>query len=147
MPERSKEAPTSAADLLSEAADTFRERNAMYRSNWEDVGHILRSMFPEGITLTTACDHTRFHFIILMVVKLSRYANCWKTGHQDSLRDTAVYAAMLEFFDEHDIPKWDAKDEGVEEIRERYKGEYGTSSKDVGYLLRMIDQERQNQRK
>lgn len=89
----------TAADILDKAAGTFRERNAVYKDNWKDVGAVLSALFPDGITLNTPEDHTRFHFVMLMVVKLSRYANCWATGHDDSLLDGAVYNAMLEAFD------------------------------------------------
>ena len=89
----------NASDILNQAADTFRERNAMYRENWKDVGATLAALFPGGIMLKTPQDHTRFHFVMLMVVKISRYANMWDNPHQDSMRDLAVYAAMLESFD------------------------------------------------
>lgn len=89
----------NAGDILNSAAETFRERNVMYRENWKDVGATLAALFPAGISLKTPQDHTRFHFLVLMIVKISRYANMWDNPHADSMRDLAVYAAMLESYD------------------------------------------------
>jgi hypothetical protein len=36
---------------------------------------------------------------MLAMVKFTRYANNWEKGHQDSIRDAAVYCAMLEAVD------------------------------------------------
>mgnify|MGYP001184977078 CR=1 FL=1 len=99
----------TADEFLSEGAETFKARNAVYGNNYLNVGGAMASLFPEGITLKTADDHNRFHIFMLGIVKLSRYANSWnKGGHADSSHDNTVYSAMLESIDE--------------EIRARNKG-------------------------
>lgn len=86
--------PTDAADVLSEAAKTFRERNAVYADNYKLVAPVIRALFPNGVPgeLVTT-EH--WHLFELIVVKLTRFAQSQLT-HQDSMRDTAVYAAMIE---------------------------------------------------
>jgi hypothetical protein len=89
-----------AADILEQAAKTYRERNTMYGSNYLNVGEVMKAFFPDGIELKTPMDHTRFHIFCWIVGKLTRYANLWKKGHQDSIHDIVVYSAMLEMIDE-----------------------------------------------
>lgn len=92
----------TAADMLEAMAVTFRERNAVYGNNFERLGHALHSMFPQGLTIATPDDWTRLYFFMLQQVKLSRYAtNFTNGGHPDSVHDTAVYAALLEAFDDN----------------------------------------------
>ena len=86
----------TADKILEEAAKTYRERNTMYGSNYLNVGTAMNGFFPNGIELKTPNDHVRFHIFCWIVGKLSRYANQWATGHQDSIHDVIVYAAMLE---------------------------------------------------
>lgn len=93
--------PITAADKLEAMAATFRERNAVYGNNFERLGHAMAAMFPDGLTLKGHDDFTRFYFLILQQVKLSRYVtNFHKGGHADSVHDMAVYAALLEAYDE-----------------------------------------------
>jgi hypothetical protein len=81
---------------LEKAAAIFRDRNPTYGENWRKVGPVMTALFPEGVSLRSEMDHARFHILMLIVVKLTRYANAWeKGGHADSLDDLAVYAAML----------------------------------------------------
>jgi hypothetical protein len=89
-----------ADKILEAAAKTYRERNAVYGDNYLRVGRMLEALFPDGILLKTAADHNRFHLFMLNIVKLSRYAvNFNNGGHQDSIHDATVYAAMLESID------------------------------------------------
>jgi hypothetical protein len=91
----------TAADILQEASDTYRERNAVYGDNFLRVGKMMEAMFPNGLTIKTAKDWNRIHMLLLTVIKQSRYATNWdKGGHQDSVRDATVYCAMLEMIDE-----------------------------------------------
>jgi hypothetical protein len=90
----------TAADIMAEAAETFRERNKIYGDNYKQVGGAMEAMFPNGVTLRTPEDHNRFHLFMLAIVKMTRYANNWEQGHQDSIRDATVYCAMLESIDE-----------------------------------------------
>lgn len=89
----------TAAEFLEEAAQTFRERNAVYGDNYRNVGVALAGLFPAGVTLRTADDWNRMHILMLGIVKLSRYANNWTNGHADSIHDNTVYSAMLESID------------------------------------------------
>ena len=98
QPQRTKGAKQSritAADILAEMAETYRERNKVYGDNFRLVGPVMAALHPEGIELKTAADHELFHLYSLVIVKLSRFAtsNC---RHLDSIHDAAVYAAMIE---------------------------------------------------
>jgi hypothetical protein len=86
---------TTAADILAEMADTYRERNKVYGDNYKRVGAVMAAMFPNGVELFTEEDYNVWHLFELMVVKLTRFANSGLT-HEDSIHDAAVYAAMVE---------------------------------------------------
>jgi hypothetical protein len=86
---------TTAADILAEMADTYRERNKVYGDNYKRVGAVMAAMFPNGVDLFTEEDYNVWHLFELMVVKLTRFANSGLT-HEDSIHDAAVYAAMVE---------------------------------------------------
>lgn len=85
----------TAADILVEMADTYRERNKVYGDNYKRVGEVMAAMFPNGVQLLTAQDYNVWHLFELMVVKMTRFANSELT-HEDSIHDLAVYAAMVE---------------------------------------------------
>lgn len=84
-----------AADVLEEAARTFRERNAVYKDNANVVGKVMVALFPNGVKLETAEDFHMWHLFELLIVKLTRFTNSGLT-HQDSILDLTVYGAMLE---------------------------------------------------
>lgn len=87
-------------DILREAANTFEEKNKQYKANYKEVGNVLAQLFPGGIRLMDEEDFTRFQFLVMITGKLTRYTNNFEEGgHQDSLRDLAVYTAMLESYD------------------------------------------------
>lgn len=85
---------TTAADVLEEMATTFRERNAVYDSNYKMVAPLMRALFPDGVPSELVVLH-QFHLFELMLVKLSRFATS-RLQHQDSIHDAGVYAAMIE---------------------------------------------------
>lgn len=85
----------TAADILAEMADTYRERNKVYGDNYKRVGDVMSALFPEGVMLVTPEDFNVWHLFELMVVKMTRFANSGLT-HEDSIHDLAVYAAMVE---------------------------------------------------
>ena len=90
-----------APDYLEGAARTFRERNAIYGSNYQREGALLLALFPEGgiPAITTEASANRLHLLVACVTKLQRYAHNWaRGGHKDSAHDLQVYAAMLEEF-------------------------------------------------
>src|SRR5690349_14282312 len=91
----------TADEFLTEAANTFKEKNKIYGNNYLNVGGAMAALFPDGVLLKTADDFNRFHIFMLGVVKQSRYCNNWhNVGHVDSAHDNTVYSAMLESIDE-----------------------------------------------
>lgn len=79
---------------LEAAAQTFRERNAVYGNNYEMVGPIMGILFPDGVD-RQLLSSDQFHLFELVIVKLSRLATSRLT-HTDSAHDAAVYCAMIE---------------------------------------------------
>jgi hypothetical protein len=93
----------TAADILDEAAATFRERNAVYKDNATVVGRVMAALFPNGVKLETPEDHHFYHLFELAIVKLTRFTQSGMK-HQDSIHDLAVYAAMLQpLIEKHNI--------------------------------------------
>lgn len=84
----------TAADVLQEMANTFRERNAVYGSNYRMVAKLMAVLFSEGVPPDLVVQD-QFHLFELMLVKISRYAISGLT-HIDSVHDLAVYGAMCE---------------------------------------------------
>lgn len=89
-------AKISTDKILQQAAETFRERNAVYKDNTKRAGEVMAALFPEGVTLHSAKDQEHYHLLVLIAVKLTRHTVAWPKGHQDSIRDLAVYSAMVE---------------------------------------------------
>jgi hypothetical protein len=90
----------TADEFLSEAAATFKDRNAIYGNNYLNVGKAMEGLFPAGLTIKSADDWNRLHIFLLGVIKQTRYANNWSAGgHADSAHDNTVYSAMLESID------------------------------------------------
>ena len=88
------------SDILQEALKTNLAKDAEYGDNYLRLGALLSTAFPNGLELSGPDDFNRFHLLLLCFVKITRYAENWDTGgHADSLRDLAVYAAMLEATD------------------------------------------------
>ena len=85
--------------ILEAAAKTNRQKRLEYGDNYVKMGPVLQALFPKGLKISSARDWNRLHLLIMIAVKLSRYSENWAKGHQDSLRDAAVYTAMLESFD------------------------------------------------
>lgn len=95
QPETEKEGHnlSGPAMTLVEMAKTFEERNAVYGSNWQEAGAALEALTAKADM--NEVDWNSFHLFMLIVVKLSRFANSNFT-HTDSIHDAAVYAAMIE---------------------------------------------------
>ncbi|WLW40884.1 hypothetical protein GNAINCEL_00102 [Serratia phage KKP 3709] len=83
-PLKAEPKPKTAADVLAEMADTFRERNAVYKDNAAKVGEVMAVLFPDGVTLRTAADHKFYHLFELLIVKLTRFTNSG-LKHEDSI--------------------------------------------------------------
>lgn len=89
----------NAGEILQQAAETFKSRNAVYADNYKETGAALLALFPGKRlpAVTTAEQANRLCLVIACLSKLSRYTHTFEQGgHKDSARDLAVYAAMLE---------------------------------------------------
>ena len=84
----------TAADILDSMAETFRERNKVYGSNYKMVAPLVRALFPNGVPPDLVVTH-QWHLFELKLVKLSRFAISNLT-HVDSIHDDGVYSAMIE---------------------------------------------------
>lgn len=84
----------TAADILAEMAQTYRERNAVYGDNYKMVAKLVAVLFPNGVPSELVITD-QWHLFELILVKLSRYAISNLT-HQDSIHDAGVYCAMNE---------------------------------------------------
>ena len=85
----------SPIEIMEEMLETFKERHKLYGDNYKRIGKVLESLFPAGITLKTVSEHNQYHLFMMMVVKLTRFANTNLT-HKDSVHDIGIYAAMEE---------------------------------------------------
>ena len=95
-----KKKPFVTNELIS-AAKTFEERNEVYGDTYKRHGDVSLALFPDGVTLETAEDQNRYACLNMIIGKLTRYAtNFEEGGHQDSLHDISVYAAMLNELDQ-----------------------------------------------
>jgi hypothetical protein len=85
---------------LKRLGNLFKERNALYGDNYLSHGKVMMALFsgkiPKQITVE---DANRFGIFTQMVSKMTRYANRWDEGHQDSLDDLSVYSQMLSELD------------------------------------------------
>jgi hypothetical protein len=95
MTEVAMQVTGSVAHILQQAASTFMQRNAVYKDNAVNVGNVMKALFPNGVAIRSNDDHHLYHLFELIIVKLTRFANSGLT-HEDSMRDIAVYAAMVE---------------------------------------------------
>jgi hypothetical protein len=93
-PIATQEEDPSVPDILEAMAATFRERNAVYGSNYLRVAPIMKALWPEGVP-SALVTTDRWHLFELIVVKLTRFAISG-LAHKDSIHDAAVYAAMIE---------------------------------------------------
>lgn len=99
-PAPSVEHPVTVADLTHAAAvmrgmaDTFEERNALYKDNYKRVAPIMAQLFPDGAK-PDILHLPHFHLLELVVVKLTRYAAS-EMKHADSIHDAGLYCAMIE---------------------------------------------------
>jgi hypothetical protein len=87
--------------FLLDAAELFKERNAVYKDNYVIVGKIYEILFPNGVVLKNQSDFNRMAMTMNMVNKLVRYAFNWaEGGHEDSLRDLCVFSMCQKHLDE-----------------------------------------------
>ena len=88
-------------EILNESAALYKGRKEIYPSdNWEISGRVLQELLPNGVAINSAYDNERYHIFTWLIGKICRYAqNYDKGGHEDSLRDAIVYAAILKSID------------------------------------------------
>lgn len=85
---------------LETAASTFQQKNEEYGDTYQRHGEVMSALFPDGIALSGAHEMNRFGTLNMIVGKLTRYANNFENGgHQDSMHDLEVYAAMQNHLD------------------------------------------------
>jgi hypothetical protein len=90
-----KQRPRNAVhEIFEDMANTFKERNAVYGSNYLMVAALVKVLFPKGVPPELVVTH-QWHLFELKLVKLSRFAIS-NLKHIDSIHDDAVYAAMIE---------------------------------------------------
>lgn len=83
-----------ASEILRAMADTFDERNAVYRDNSRMIPKLIRALFPHGVP-SRLVEQEEFHLFELILVKLARFAST-DLAHIDSIHDIAPYCAMIE---------------------------------------------------
>lgn len=86
--------PVTVASILRDMAQTFEERNAVYKDNYKMVGPMMAILFPNGLP-PGLFTQDQFHLFELILVKVARFASSGLT-HIDSAHDGAVYFAMIE---------------------------------------------------
>jgi len=85
--------------IISDSGKTFTGRSKIYGEAYKNIGPMMKSVFPEGVTLLTEGDFSRFYALLMTMNKMNRYASRIESGgHQDSAHDAVVYSAMLESF-------------------------------------------------
>lgn len=80
-------------DLMQDAIKTYKDRGSQYGHTWEQVGKITQILYPDGVTLVTPEDFSKFHILQWKIGKLVRYVN---SGSADSIHDDGVYSFILE---------------------------------------------------
>ena len=89
----------TVTELMEDAICLFTERNLAYGESYRRFGPIMKALFPNGVTITTADDWNRMGVFFHIVDKLSRYSRDHKTGHIDSMKDIGVYSTILQQLD------------------------------------------------
>lgn len=83
-------------------ADLYKQRNAVYGSNYHRFGPIL-SLILQGQKLDASDfqQMNRLGIFVQIIAKITRYGeNFARGGHDDSLDDISVYAMMLKEMDQ-----------------------------------------------
>jgi len=95
---------------LALLGNLYEGRNAVYGDDFRRYGRVMLALFPDGITIKTESDLSRFGVLTQVMGKLGRYAAQFdRGGHPDSLDDLSVYAQILRLLDDeantqHPIP-------------------------------------------
>ena len=81
----------NVADILSESADIFRERNAVYKDNWDRAEKVMKALFGDSFP---AASYAKLDIMQQIVSKLTRFAAS-DMKHEDSIKDLIVYCAIM----------------------------------------------------
>lgn len=93
-------------EMLEEAMKTRTERNAAYGEHhyggaYIQHGYVMKALFPQGISAHHPDNMNRLMNLNVIVGKLVRYcSNFEQGGHDDSMKDIAVYSQMQRELDE-----------------------------------------------
>lgn len=83
-------------EMLMEAAEVYKQRQAIYGYNYLQFGHVMMALFPNGINIEDIDTWNRLGIFVQMITKVTRYASQFaEGGHDDSLLDLSVYSQML----------------------------------------------------
>lgn len=102
----------AVVEFLKDSIKTRIQRNELYGEQsfggaYKQHGQVMEMLFPNGITLNSPDDFNRFGVMNMMVSKLIRECNSFNDGgHEDSMRDMPVYAAMMRELDNISRGKW-----------------------------------------
>lgn len=114
----------NAADILDSGAATYRQRNEVYGDTYKNFGKVWLQMFPHGFRIRNSHDANRMGVMVQIVGKLVRYAaNVNDGGHDDSLLDLSVYAAMLLELDLEGSGGGDKETPGFVDMAEKVMGD------------------------
>jgi hypothetical protein len=90
----------SVPDEIAKLAALYAEKHGEYGDTEIYSGEVFVGLLPNGVVLKTRSDFARFALFHHLVNKVLRYANNFAAGgHEDSLRDLALYAMMLREID------------------------------------------------
>lgn len=95
-------------ELMEEAIKTYRKKNQDYGDSYKIIGHVMEKIFPKGITLNNASEFNRIGALILILTKITRYANLFSKekinfdSKNDTVMDLGVYSFILSYLEEED---------------------------------------------
>ncbi len=99
MPKVDREHQKRIRQAFKKSMDTILEREAAYGSGAGPIAGALAAMFPEGVTLKTKNDHERFFYVVMMVMKMTRFCRSFEdegAENDDSVHDAGNYGKLLE---------------------------------------------------
>ena len=88
-------------EILEQAKQTFKDKGKEYGHTYENFANVISALFPDGIYIIPGEENktNKIGIIFMIVHKIMRYCNSMPDGHNDSLKDIIVYAAMMEEID------------------------------------------------
>ena len=88
----------SVDDVFKQAMETFKGRGEQHGHTWYQVGEITKILYPNGISLQSKSDFSKFHILQWLIGKLVRFANTPKNKlvFSEHMLDAGVYCFILE---------------------------------------------------